>query len=315
MPQEHMPHPNNPELIDSAKDLYGAMAFPFEHIGEFNPLYYSVEFDFLPKKDRAIHLPGGVLSTLEHALDLSIDCKNKPWNIQINYDPQAEDLSVDTLTTSALLRGGAEKILVLKRHPRYGYFPFIADSHDHEPKLYQREDQVLEGIVFDKSQYTSIGLPVMNEMLDEAGFKMNSDQRPESWLAPALAESHEWRRTERIISPISTEGEQVTLERTQQFIDPGGSRPDASGHMQFCNEYVADNGVRQQLSVKFPVDDYTVEAPSVTISRLAPTNDPSHVADQGPGAYSLADLKNIPVTPELLDALHEDLLDTLGDIA
>lgn len=303
------------ELVESAKALFDAMAYPFDMTGEFNPLYYTAEFDFIPQRDGAVHLPAGVRSTIEHGLELDIDCGQDPWRIEVNYDPFLEELSPNKLSFSALLADGTKKRLALQRYAPHGYFPLVADSDYSEPKIYQREDQLLEERVFDKADITTIAPSLVTTLLDEAGFRITKNQRPESWLAPTLDDSKDWKRTERVVSPVSPDGDQVYLERVHLYINRGDTEVDNGGHLLFCSEEVTTEGTRRQVRIKFSLHNFDVEVPTVTIRTLSATNTPSPVNNQGPGSYSVTEEEDMPVTPALLDAVHEDLLDLLGDVA
>lgn len=314
------PIPDSKELERSAIALHDVMADLFDRQERFNPLYYSISFDFSPKPAGPLHLPGGVRSKIERSLDLNF-CLDRDtvWRLGINYQPKSESLGVSQLAVPVSSDDNKTAILHLVRFDPIGAFlPLIQEQDSQNFSLLQTEVEKLEAMVYDRNTTTALDESLVNTLIDEAGIKFDGQEHPQQWLTPALDSSSNWQRTEHIVSPIAPDGSQVRLERTHFFKESyseNGRSTDSGGRIELCNELVDTDGERRQVLVTYNIDDYNVCDPNIVIRTLKPSSSPSEVANNGPFAYTVCDEESVKATPELLDLVHEDFLNAYGDIA
>lgn len=304
-------NPHDPELVAACKNLYDVMTYPFE--SSFTTFGYSLEFSATPAPESIVHLPAGPRDMLKSELGLSLD-KTKDWRVMFQHDEQSDGLRAETVEMPFMDSSDKLQRIVFKRFPNIGYL-LLQPGADGSMELWLPEDQALERDVFGK--YESIAVPdqMMSELLDEAGFKMEVPNTPESRydIAKNLNDIPNWTRRERIVAPIAPDF-QVILVKEMRYATEG-SVTDHGGSITAYSEDIDEDGGRDQLVITLPIDGAFVETPEILARKLIPSTDDRDIANYGPNAYKIVEFERIPLTTELADQLSKDLMEDLGDIA
>jgi hypothetical protein len=304
-------NPHDPELIAACKNLYDVMAQPFE--SRFTSFGYSLEFSATPAPDSIVHLPAGPREMLESELGLSLD-KTKDWRVMFQHDEQSDGLRADTVEIPFLDSSDKHQSIVFKRFPKRGYL-LLQPGADGSMEIWLPEDQELEKAVYGKCENIAVSDQVMSVLLDEAGFKMEVPNMPESRydIAKNLNDIPNWTRRERIVAPIAPDF-QVILVKEMRYVTEG-SLIDHGGSITAYSEDIYKDGGRGQLVITLPIDGAFVETPEILTRKIIPSTDVADIANYGPNAYKIIELERIPLTTELADQLSQDLMEDLGDIA
>jgi hypothetical protein len=309
--KDPIPHGYDPELVDACKNLYDVMSYPFER--DFSSFGYSLELSATPEKDAILYLAGGVKDTLEEELGLIFDRTNE-WRVLFHHDESSDRLRADTVGIPFIDKQQQAHTIILKHLPGIGYVP-LTETTEGNMKQWLSEDQELEKEVFGRSSAPVVSPDTISELLDEAGFRLEVPNAPQSrfTIAKNLDTIKNWTRCERIVVPISPDLQVILKKESVHAIVDG--RHDSGGVITAYAEEVYSSGVRDQLVISLPIDGGIVEAPEVLIRKLRPSSDPSDIAKHGPNAYRVEEESRVPLTAELADRLSADLMEDLGDIS